>query len=325
MTDASYESDSSTIAYSIMLKAVAIGEILWDIFKDTKHLGGAPFNFSYFAGILGAESRIVSRIGDDDLGKEILSILKKEGINSQHIQIDPFRPTGKVLVNTSEPKSPEYNIVEDVAYDYMEAREEDIKLIRESDIICFGSLAQRNPKSRETIQSLLKEAKRALIIYDINIRQSFYSKEIVEKSLYSSDILKLNKEEMDLLKSLLNLNKSASDEEVSLQIIGKYLLKLVCLTDGEKGCSVFSKEESILSKGYHVKVEDTVGSGDAFTAAFTIKYLETKDIKKAADFSNLMGGYVASQKGATPKINWPDVKKLKRKEFDISQSLYVAQ
>ena len=296
-----------------MPKAVTIGEILWDIFKDAKYLGGAPFNFSYFAGILGAESRIISRIGDDDLGKEILSILNKKGINSQHIQIDPFHPTGKVLVDTSQPNSPKYNIVEDVAYDYIEAREEDIRLIRKSDIICFGTLAQRNPKSREIIQFLLKEAKRALIIYDINIRGKFYSKEIIEESLYLSDILKLNKEEMDFLKNLLNLNKFASNEEASLRMIEKYLLKIICLTDGDKGCYVFSKEENILSKGYNVKVEDTVGSGDAFATTFAIKYLETKDIKKAADFSNLIGGYVASQRGATPKINWRDVKLISSK------------
>ena len=293
-----------------MLKAVAIGEILWDIFGETKYLGGAPFNFSYFAGILGAESRIISRIGDDELGREILLTLRKRGIDSNHIQIDCLHPTGKVLVDIPASECPKYNIIKDVAYDYLKAKKEDIELVRKSDILCFGTLAQRNQKGRETIQFLVKEAKRALIIYDINIRQNFYSKEIIETSLYLSNILKLNKEEMTFLKDLLGFDKSISDKDASLQIIDKYKLKLVCLTDGERGCSVFSKEKTIFSKAIEVKVKDTVGSGDAFAASFAIKYLETGDIKESANFANLIGGYVASKRGATPEIDWPEIENL---------------
>jgi fructokinase len=295
-----------------MLKTVAIGEILWDIFGDIKHLGGAPFNFSYFAGVLGAESTILSGISNDELGKEILSILKKKGINSRHIQIDPFHPTGKVLVDTSEPGCPKYNILKDVAYDYLELREKDIELVRESDILCFGTLAQRNGKSRETIQSLLTEAQKALIIYDINIRQNFYSEEVIEKSLYLSDVLKLNKEEMDFLRGSLGFDKSASIKDVSLQLLDKYDLQLICITNGREGCQMFSEKEDISSQGYKVKVEDTVGSGDAFTAGFATRYVETGNIKESADFANLIGGYVASKSGATPEIDWEEIKNIGR-------------
>lgn len=130
-------------------------------------------------------------------------------------------------------------------------------------------------------------------------------------SLYLSDILKLNREEMDFLKKLLNFNKSGS-KDGSLQIIDKYNLKLICLTDGEKGSQIFFREGSIFSQAYEVRVEDTVGSGDAFAAAFAIKYLKTRDIKKAADFANLIGGYVDSKKGATPEINWKEIESLER-------------
>ncbi len=295
-----------------MLKVVAIGEILWDIFGETKYLGGAPFNFSYFAGVLGEESRMISRIGDDELGREILTILEEKGINCDHIQIDRVHSTGTVLVDTSNPKSPGFDIVEDVAYDYMELRKEDTSLVKNSDVVCFGTLAQRNPKSRETMESLLNEAKEALVLYDINIRQNFYSKEIIENSLCLTDILKLNTEEMDFLKKLLNFDNSVSNKDVSLQIIDKYELELACVTDGDKGCHVFSEEKSVSSPGYKVKIQDTVGSGDAFAASFAIKYLKTKDIKKAADFANLIGGYVASKKGAIPEIEWREIENLPR-------------
>lgn len=280
---------------------VGLGEILWDIFPEGKQMGGAPANFSYHVSQLGYNGIVASRVGDDILGKEILNFLKAKGLSSEYIQIDSTHPTGTVDVKLDDKRIPSYSINENVAWDYLEWNEKWKDLAEKADAVCFGSLCQRSKKSYHTIIKFLKHTnKKTLRIFDINLRQHYYSDAIIRSSLEIASILKLNEKELPKLLGLLGHSNPISEEEACGLLLKTYHLALVCLTKGEKGSLLFSPSEIVNHPGYKVKVEDTVGAGDAFTAALAVNYLKGYSINKINESANKIGSWVASQRGAMP-------------------------
>lgn len=286
-----------------MRKIIGLGEVLWDIYYPSggKHFGGAPANFALHALQLGGEGIIVSRVGKDKLGEEILQIVKARGASIDYIQVDPERKTGTVQVRLDEKGVPSFRITPDVAYDYLELDQNLTSLAKEVDAVLFGTLAQRNLKSRETIHAFLDMAERAVKLYDINLRGwGENTLEVVKRSLRTADILKLNEDELKELKGRFQ-GQGSGDLEFMGGLIRDFDLRMICLTLGEKGCLLMDKKDKVYSPGVMIDpVVDTTGSGDAFVAAFVIKYLKGASLREMADYSNYVGAYVATQKGAVP-------------------------
>jgi fructokinase len=283
---------------------VGLGEVLWDVFPQKKYLGGAPANFAYYVSMLGHKGIIASRIGKDELGKEILDSLTDLSLSKEYIQIDPNNPTGTVDVKIDSKGQPTFTINQNVAWDFLEFNEKYNQLAKRVDAVCFGSLAQRSPKSHNTIVEFLKHTQNdTLRIFDINLRQHFFSKKIIIESLQLSSILKLNDEELLILIDLLGYQNKKSEEELCRQLIEIYGLNLVCLTKGEKGSLLITDKEIVEHPGYQITVADTVGAGDAFAAAIIVKYLEGISLKKISEAANKLSSWVTSQHGATPPIN----------------------
>ncbi len=283
---------------------VGLGELLWDIFLQGKCLGGAPANFAYHISALGHKGIIASRIGKDTLGKEIIDAIATLDLTWEYIKIDPNHPTGTVDVRVDSNGHPKYTITENVAWDFLEFDEKWKILAEKADAVCFGSLAQRSSESRTTIIEFLRHTvKETVWIFDINLRQNFYSPEIITQSLKISSILKLNDEELPILIDLLGYQKKESEEELCRVLIEKYRLDLVCLTKGENGSLLINERETVKHPGRKVTVIDTVGAGDAFTAALAIQYLKGMSLKRISEAANRLGSWVASQAGATPSAN----------------------
>ncbi|NQT67821.1 MAG: carbohydrate kinase [Actinobacteria bacterium] len=283
---------------------VGIGEILWDLFPEERRFGGAPANFAYHVSALGHQGIIASRIGKDALGKEIFNYLTSCGISTKYIQIDPNHPTGTVNVKTDEEGHPEYIIKQNVAWDFFEFDEKWKNLARKADAINFSSLSQRSLKSYYTIKEFLNYTRKDTVrIFDINLRQNFYSTEIITQSLNASSILKINNEELSILIDLLDYQGKKSQEESCKFLVKKYELDLLCLTNGKNGSLLVTNREMVRHRGYKVNIVDTVGAGDAFLAALVVKYLEGKSLKEMSEAANKIGSWVASQFGATPLIN----------------------
>ncbi|MFA5393786.1 MAG: carbohydrate kinase [Candidatus Ratteibacteria bacterium] len=286
------------------MKAISFGAILWDVIEGKKYLGGAPFNFAAHLSKLGAESYMISRIGRDKLGEEAVKIAQKLRVNISLVQVDPVHPTGTVKVAVESNGLPSYHINEDAAYDYIEINDGMLTELKKTDaeVFYFGTLEQRSEVTRNTLYRLLESLKFKYIFYDVNLRQNYYSREILKKSLSHTNILKLNSEEMEQLSNLI-YGQELSEKDFFHRITNNYPLKTICLTKGGKGCLVYSEGRMKEITGKHVKVIDTVGAGDAFSAAFIHKYLQNNDPFEAAEFANQVGGYVASRRGAIPEYN----------------------
>ena len=281
---------------------VGIGEILWDILPSGKKLGGAPANFAYHAGELGCEAYIISSVGNDKLGNEILDILNTLGLSSRYIQIDECHPTGTVEVQLDNNGIPSYIIHKNVAWDYIKVNEKCLELMKNADAVCFGSLSQRSETSREAILKLLNNTNNNCIkIFDINLRQNFYNREIIINSLAHANVLKLNELELSIVSDLLGVNGGEESEKLR-KLQKKYSLRLIALTKGDCGSILFNGERISKHPGFKVEVLDTVGAGDAFTAAVAVGLIKKWDLDTINDFANKLGGYVCTQQGATPKI-----------------------
>jgi len=281
---------------------IGLGEILWDLLPDGKVLGGAPANFAYHAAALGNLGIPVSRVGQDDLGLEILQALQARAIPSEFIQIDPRLPTSTVEVKLADDGQPAFIIKENVAWDQVQFREDLLPLTQTAAAICFGTLAQRSPVSRKSIMQLLAAAPADTVkIFDINIRQHYYSAEVIRDSLRCSTILKLNESELPLLVDGLKLSH-AEEIEQCRELLQKYDLRLVCLTKGRAGSILVSAEECAVHPGCAVETIDAVGAGDAFTAAIAHHVLKGSSLARMSDAANQLGAFVASRAGATPVI-----------------------
>ncbi|MBQ6044729.1 MAG: carbohydrate kinase [Bacteroidales bacterium] len=275
---------------------VGIGEILWDMLPSGKALGGAPANFAYHAMRLGEEGWAVSAVGDDALGREILDIVASKKLNSLIALSD--KPTGTVEVELDARGVPTYNIMEDVAWDNIPYTPEMEELAKKADAVCFGSLVQRM-SSRDSVLRFVRAMRpEALKVFDINLRQHYYDREILEESLKLADILKINDEEIRIVAGMLGLGDD--DAAACRSLIADYGLKLVILTRGAQGSEVVTADEVIPQAVGHVDVVDTVGAGDAFTAAFVVAYLRGDPLTDAQRLATETASYVCSRKGAMP-------------------------
>ena len=281
---------------------VGIGEILWDILPDGKRLGGAPTNFVYHAQTLGGNSIPVTAVGDDDLGREIQSHLHTLGIDPSYVFVDKEHPTGTVTVKLDSKGQADFTIHKNVAWDFIPFTSELEILAEKTDLVCFGSLAQRSKASRNTIFSFLNSLPEHCIkIFDVNLRQDFYNKDILRNSMDHAHILKLNEDELPIVVGMFT--STGTEIEMLTTLMKHFQLKLLVLTKGSQG-SILMQSEGQYSflKAPHVHVKDTVGAGDAFTAVTALGYLKKKPLKKIHNEANLLAAYVCRQSGATPKI-----------------------
>jgi fructokinase len=280
---------------------VGLGELLWDIFPEGKQLGGAPANFAYMTNLLGDTGVVASRIGDDHLGSEAKQRIRGLGLPTDFIQTDSEHHTGTVAVTVDPSGQPKFQISTNVAWDYFAWTPQWLELAQRADAVCFGSLAQRCAQSRATIRSFLSAVRPGTTrIFDVNLRQKFYSADVLAESIAFAEIIKLNHEELPAVAELLGLPFIYDERRTAEWLREKYNLKVVCITRGAKGSLVVSEQESSEHSGYRVYVADTVGAGDAFTAALTYHYLRHASVATLNEAANRMGAWVASQSGATP-------------------------
>lgn len=291
---------------------VGLGEILWDLLPGGKQLGGAPANFSYMCNLLGEEGAVASRIGQDALGAEARRALERSGVPSAYIQIDSAHPTGTVNVEVHEDGQPEFEIMEPVAWDFLQWTPQWQELAQRADAVCFGSLAQRNGMSRQTIKAFVSSVRPdALRIFDVNLRQKFYSAEVLAESLRLAHIVKLNHEELPVVMDLLKLprvSEAASAEKLRME----YGLTLVCVTRGAQGSILVGEEGMNQHPGFEVQVVDTVGAGDAFTAGLVYCYLRRASLEVVNTTANRLGSLVAAKAGGTPNIGAEDLQEIRR-------------
>lgn len=281
-------------------KVVGLGEVLWDVFPDRKCLGGAPVNFAYIATLMGEQGVAASRVGQDPGGDEALRRLQESGLGVDHVQIDREHATGTVNVTLDDKGHAKYEFAQPVAWDFLTWTTGWQRLAETADAVCFGSLAQRSEKSQETIRRFLQTAKRALKIFDVNLRQSYYTQEILTDSMRLADFVKLNDEELPKIMTLGGFpHNSATDS--ARKLIETFKLTLVCVTLGDRGSLLVRSEEVNEHPGFRVKVADTVGSGDAFTAGLVHEYLRGASLPQMNETANRVGAWVASEAGAMPR------------------------
>ena len=287
---------------------VGLGELLWDVFPNRKELGGAPANFAYMTSLLGDEGVVASRVGRDRLGNAAARRLAKLGLSQEWLQLDSKSPTGTVKVQVFEDGQPKFQIAENVAWDNFEWTSQWQALAARAAAVCFGSLAQRAERSRDTIRLFLQNLRpNAVKVFDVNLRQSFFSADILRESAKNADIMKVNQDELPQVAQLLGYKTNAK-EAAGPWLLRTCGLKLVCVTEGPSGSSLVAADGVHRHPGFPTEVADTVGAGDAFTAALIHHYLRGATLDEMNVAANRMGSWVASQVGATPK---PDVKFLK--------------
>jgi fructokinase len=285
-------SDSRTI--------LGLGEALWDLLPQGKQLGGAPANFAYMSALLGHRAMVASRVGQDALGVELRQRLAELKVDGSHLQVDPARATGTVRVHLDRQGQPSYEITQDVAWDFLEWTPSWQRLAAQADVICFGSLAQRSTTARGTISAFLSASRPdAIRIFDVNLRQEFFSSEILAQSLRLASVAKLNDAELPVVARQLGCD--LRDEKSSAERLRReFGLELVSITRGARGSLLVRDGESDEHAGFAVRVVDLVGAGDAFTAALAHHLMGGSSLGVMNRAANRMGAWVASQCGATP-------------------------
>jgi fructokinase len=281
---------------------VGLGELLWDCFGNVRQPGGAPANVAFQAAQLGCRGIVVSRVGCDALGDELVAFLDEQGLDTRWIQRDADHPTGTVTVDASRPDHPQYTIHRHVAWDYLELDQPLEALMADAAAVCFGSLAQRLPTSRETIhRALAATGKNCLIVCDVNLRQQWFDRPTIERSLTAAQTAKLNDHEVIVLAELLRAG-SAEPIDFARELQKRFLLDAVCVTRGERGCLMVEANDVADEPGVPVAVADAVGAGDAFTAAWIFARLRGWPLARQAALANRVGALVASHAGAMPAL-----------------------
>lgn len=283
-----------------MKKIVGLGEVLWDLLPTGASLGGAPANFAYITQLLGDQGVVASRVGCDALGRQASERMQELGLDVGHVQVDSEHPTGTVKVEVDLQGQAKFEIASPVAWDFLEWTPAWQRMARQAHAVCLGSLAQRSERSRATIRSFLEAMSPDRVkVFDVNLRQSYYSREILNESMELADIVKVNGEE---LPKIMNLNGwPHQDERSSAQrLLDAFGLKLVCVTRGARGSLLVEGANVDEHPGFPVTVADTVGSGDAFTAALLHEYLNGSSLRVMNEVANRVGGWVASKPGGMP-------------------------
>lgn len=281
------------------MNITAIGEILFDIYPNHKRLGGAPLNFIYHIKKLSANGNIISRVGKDVLGNKAINELKHAGVSTDFIQMDHLHPTGFTIISLDKDGVPSFKIDTNSAFDFIETSEEIDKLINtDTDCLYIGTLAQRAEESRNTIQSLLKSGSKYFA--DINLRQNFYNKPILETTLQATNFVKVNYEEMHVLNDLFIQTEYAT-EKVAFELMEKFEINMIAVTRGKNGASIFENGKRNDYSNVDSKVVDTTGAGDAFSAILCLGYLLGLEIPFINKLANDFASDVCQFEGALPK------------------------
>jgi fructokinase len=280
---------------------LGIGEVLWDLLPDGPQLGGAPANFACHARALGANASLITRIGEDELGRRILKRFEEIQMPLKTVQMDPLAPTGTASVTLNESGIPRFHFQQNVAWDRLALTPSLLEAVQNADAVCFGTLAQRDPVSRTTIQSLLAVAPtEAVRILDVNIRENFYSREIVERSLRLANVLKLNNDELKILAEMFSLDGAMRGQIAFLAEM--FQLNVIALTFGERGSFIYAKGTWSEQVPAPAHIVDTVGAGDSFVAALVMGLLTKMPLEDLHSLANDVASFVCSQPGATPVL-----------------------
>jgi fructokinase len=293
---------------------VGLGEALFDVFPHAQILGGAPLNVAVHANQMGqvggGEGVVVARVGQDALGQRVRDELTQRGVNTGYLQTDPDRATGEVFVSVDQDGAPSYEIAADAAWDWLQFDPDLESLARRCEAICFGSLAQRVGQARNTIYRFLEAASRAFKLFDVNLRQSFYDRAVLDRSCALATAVKLNHLELAEVGQILGMTSSAGDDaaeadRLAAGLIKRYQLQLLVLTRGSEGTLLYTATERIEGKRVsypQADQADSVGAGDACSAAILVAHALRMDMQRSVDLANHAGAYVASQAGGTPQL-----------------------
>ncbi|MCC9134807.1 carbohydrate kinase [Pontibacter silvestris] len=288
---------------------VCFGEILWDILPVAAKPGGAPMNVAYHLNKLGVDTKLVSRVGDDEAGEELLNLLKGWGLSTVYCQQDREHTTSEVHVVVDENNEVSYDILYPVAWDYIAFKEELVPLLRNANAFVFGSLITRNHVSHQTLLKMLEIS--SYNVFDVNLRAPYYKKETVGQLLEQTNLLKLNQAELELVTSWFSQDCTREAERIKL-LQDRFQIKEIIVTKGSKGASYytpFSREDSV---AFNIEVADTVGSGDSFLAAFLAKRLEKEHPKVALSYATALAAFVTMHHGACPDYNLNSLEDFKR-------------
>lgn len=299
------------------MKFLSCGEVLWDVINGVEHLGGAPLNFGAHVSLMGVKSYLVSALGQDERGDRMLERINSLNIDTTYMQRTDKYPTGWVDVALAGEGIPTFTIHENVAWDHIQYTDELKAFIEKNifDVFCFGVLPQRNQESRDTLYKILDTIRAKEIFVDVNMRQDYFSKEILEESFRYASVIKMNEDEVVMIHNLLYSGNF--DENIFAQkILQDFNVKIILSTKGPDGAILYTKDDTIQVLGIPISVADTVGAGDSFSAGFLIKYLQTGNLQESAEFANKVGAYVASQSGGVPE-NAEYLEKLQ--EFGLSK------
>ena len=281
---------------------VGLGEVLWDVYSDQALFGGAPANFACHAASLGADARIASAVGKDDLGTRALKWLEDHSLSQEWVGVDPDHPTGSVQVSLDTKGTPQYHFASNVAWDFLELNPRWQQLAQSCDAVCFGTLAQRSPKSSRAILDFLdRTAPQALRVFDVNLRQEFYSAQVLVESMQRANVVKLNHEELPIVSRLLGMGIGSEIEQCQ-QLIDRFGLLALALTRGDQGSAVYFQGQWDQQPALDIQAIDTVGAGDAFSAVLIMGILSGKPLSEIHLKAARIAAYVCTQRGAVVPI-----------------------
>ena len=287
-----------------MKNFTCFGEVLWDVFPNHKKIGGAPLNVALRLKSFGNDVNIISSVGKDDLGNKLINFLNENNLDSIFIQTDDLLQTGKVSVTLDSNGSASYEINQPVAWDNIQLNNQIIEYVAKSDVFVFGSLVCRNLVSRQTLFELLKVAN--FKVFDVNLREPFYTFELLTELMQKADFIKFNDEELELISEELNSGYSTIEENMSF-ISEKFNASHICVTRGSKGAVLLINKSFYFNEGYIIKVKDTVGAGDSFLASLLHKIINNFNPQEAINYACAVGSLVASSEGANPKLLESDI------------------
>ena len=290
-------------------KILCFGEVLWDKLPSGAKPGGAPMNVALHLNSVGLDVSIASRVGNDDLGEELISFLKQAGARTDLIQLDQSLPTSEVLVYLDENNNATYEICEPVAWDNIQVTEPLKKRAKEAGLLIYGTLASRNPLTRKTLSEILKSE--AVKLVDVNLRRPFDQQEVVEPLLQKSDIIKLNDDELAVFSNWHD-KQNLDEKDLVEWLAVHYCVQMICVTKGEKGALLYAEGNFYGHPGFRVKTVDSVGAGDAFLAGFVAALFDGKPYDETLAFACATGAFVASKAGATPAYDLDEIQKILR-------------
>ena len=281
-------------------QVICFGEVLWDLLPSGKVAGGAPMNVAYHLNNFGYSTSMISRIGHDENGQQLMKFLTEKGIDTDLIQTDNFYPTSTVKVELSALGTAAYEIVKPVAWDYIIPTINNSKAVKEAKALVFGSLAARSERTKDTLFSFLDTE--ALKVFDVNLRAPFYDQSLLDSLLHKADIVKMNDEELELIGGWHAAAKT--EVELAEKLKKQFNLKILIVTQGSKGAFLIGPENQVKKvKSRQIKVADTIGSGDSFLAGFLYQYLTHEPLIVCLEFAARTGALVATMRGGTPKID----------------------